>query len=227
MTTAEYDFLCHTHAFPRIDDDPLIAAQELRLINLAREHGDSFKLLFNVHYINAWGVPFFKFPVATTANEQHKNTNTMNINTTVTISFDEKAEAVLNKFAEALFMNGTRGDPAATQVREALVHQAPATEEAETPATPAPEPKKREKKAAPAPKAPEPDPLENVPTGAELAERISPLKGTNYTKQLRAYLDNDLGLSGTKLTEVTDVDDLKKIEVKIAELLEAAKGDDV
>lgn len=257
MTTTEYNSLCSEHAFPRIDRDPLIAAKELHLINLAREHGDAFKTLFNAHYIHAWGVPFFKdmkpryvldehlppspelapalgsfyqkvqdkpwhpffkFPVATTANEQPKNTDTMNIQ--VNLTADPQILSVLNRIADNLGVRHTPG----TERPVTTLPEPASTEEA-----PVPEAPKKRKSATPAPKVvePEPEPEVNVPTGAELAERISPLKGTQYTKQLRAYLDNDLGLAGTKLNEVTDAEALKKIDQKITELLKAAAEDDV
>lgn len=87
-------------------------------------------------------------------------------------------------------------------------------------------PKKRKKAETPAPK-PEPEPEVEAPTGAELRERVLPLKGTGYAKQLRAYMAVDLGLTGVNLLEVTDAAARNKINEKITELLAASAADDV
>lgn len=223
MTTTEYALLCSAHAFPRIDTDPVAAANELHLITLAREHGDAFKRFFNSHYHSAWGVPFFKFPVATTANEQHTNNDTMNL--TLNITADPKILDAINNLTAAISSKQCGSTPAdapcpveAIKVtEEGTVEEAPDTTE---------EPKKTRAKKTPTPKVvePEPEPEVEAPTGAELAERISVLKGTPYTKQLRAYLDEQLGLAGVKLNEVTDATARNKINEKITELLEAAKA---
>lgn len=110
MTTTDYDRLCSEHAFPRIDGDNDSADRELHLITLAREHGDAFKLLFNSHYISAWGVPFFKFPVATTANEQHTNNDTMNL--TLNITADQKILDAINNLTAAISSKQCGSTPA-------------------------------------------------------------------------------------------------------------------
>lgn len=272
MTTTEYADLCYAHGFPRIGDDPVAAARELHLINLAREHGDAFKDIFNGFYFAVWNTPFFKvvkpriildespepspelgpairrfseslqgkpwhpffkFPSATMANGQTKNTDTDTMNIQVNITADDKILDAINNLASAVSggWKGNAGDRLEAKLaeREATT---PVTDEAETPVTTtAPEPKKKEKKApvlkAPEPAIePEPDILANVPTGAELKARVTPLKDTPFLKQLRDYMDGPLGLKGTGLAAVTDVDALKKLEPKINELLAAKEAAD-
>lgn len=182
------------------------------LLTHATNFGDPFIRLYYKH-----------FPVATLANEQHTNTDNMNIQ--VNLSVDPKAIDALNNLAAAISGHSS----GVTYVTEAPREAPPAPEEA-----PAPEaPKKRVPRATPTPKTPveavEPDPLKDIPTGAELKDRIIPLKGTGYPQKLRDYMDGPLGLKGVLLVAVTDVDALKKIDDKITELLKeaAAEADDV
>lgn len=220
MTTTEYDRLCSAHAFPRIDGDNDSADRELHLITLAREHGDAFKLLFNAHYISAWGVPFFKFPVATTANEQPKNNDTMNL--TLNITADPKILDAINNLTAALGSKQCGSAPAPVTFVGIVDSPAPAEE---TPEPAAEAPKKRKKAETPAPKVVEAElePEIEAPTGAELRERVLPLKGTGYAKQLRAYMDEQLGLAGVNLLEVTDAAARNKINEKITQLLKDAE----
>lgn len=191
------------------------------LLTHATNAGDPFTRLYHKH-----------FPVATTANEQPKNTDTMNIQ--VNLTTDQQILDAINNLAAAissrntLIVQGGAGGSteAACPVEVIRAAQASPAEEA-----PAPEAPKKRKAATPAPKPvePEPEPVEpepepeiQVPTGPELKARVEPIKGTVYVTKLRDYMDNDLGLKGTGLAVVTDTEALKKIDEKITQLLKAA-----
>ena len=189
---------------------------------------DYGRQLLLTHATN-FGDPFIRlyykqFPVATMANGQTKTKNTDTMNIQVNLSVDPKAIDALNNLAAAISGHSS----GVTYVTEAPREAPPAPEEA-----PVPEAPKKVKKSPPTPKTPveavEPDPLKDVPTGAELKDRIIPLKGTGYPQKLRDYMDGPLGLKGVLLVAVTDVDALKKIDDKITELLKeaAAEADEV
>lgn len=181
--------------------------------------------LLLTHAIAAGG-PFTRlyhkhFPVATTANEQPKNTNSMNA--TLHITVDPQIIEAINNLAASLGEGCTAAPVFDVELEKKKLEVA-----TEAPATP--EPKGKGKKAnPPAPKTPveepEPEPEDEAPTGPELAARITPIKNTPYTKALRAYIDEQLGLAGVKLNEITDNAARKKIDAKITELLKQAETD--
>lgn len=202
----------HYHCMPP-SDYHTHGWNEVKLIELARQHGH--QSIFNHFYFREFKIPFFKdFPVATMANEQHQTDKHMNL--TLNITADPAILEALNRIADGF---GTRCTPA-------TVTAAPATqEEEETPVKPAPKKaakKPMETKPVPA----EPEEEEFTLTGAELVERLGPLKNSEYSKALRGYMNKDLDLGGVTLGEVTDAAKLKKIDAKITELLKAkAKAD--
>lgn len=158
-----------------------------------------------------------KFPVAIKANEQPKH----NMNLTLNITADQQIIDALNNIATSF-----RGN--CTAATTATVSEVVAEEE--TPAAPA-APKKG--KAAPKPASVKPAPVIEEPeeepftlTGVDLVGLLAPIKGTDYTKELKSYKDTQLGLADTQLKDVTDVSHLKKLHVKIIELVEKKQAAD-
>lgn len=189
-------------------------------------------------YATRNGEPFLsmhetKFPTATTAKEQPKTKTHMNA--TLTITADPAVLEAINNLASAIRSKAPCEPVFDTELAkrqlEVPLSPTPTVEQEESPA-----PKKRRTKVAspepveipeepvneePANEEPEP------PTGAELRDEVGPMKNSPYSKRLRKYMDEELGLTDKKLQDVTDIGHRAKLHAKIQELLaEKARADE-